>query len=114
MVLYARNSTTTNSKTNEMNITFTCAIHGQPHPKINWFFRGHPINDFRNILHFNQLNNASDKERVIASSLIFYNITKSNEGLVQCNGQNEVGEVSSIGFFKVFGKMFYLIFCFLF
>ena len=52
------------------------------------------------------MNYTSDEEKIASSSLVFYNITKANEGWVQCNGQNEVGNVSSVGFFKVFGKSF--------
>lgn len=111
MILYKQNST--KNTNNKVNITFTCAVHGQPLPKFNWFFRNQPIDDFRNILHYNQMNNTIDK-KVVSSSLVFFNITKANEGFVRCVGQNKVGEISSIGFFKVFGRsfiLFSLLFC---
>ena len=91
--------------TSAINITFSCDTYGQPHPSITWLFRGQPLEEFQSIFPFMTMQPGKNQQ---SSSLTFYNVSKANEGWIECFGKNTVGEISSKAFLKVFGKFEFL------
>lgn len=64
----------------EENVTFSCKAHGRPAPKVSWFINGKP---------FLADGSAEFKD----NTLTYYNLSKKDSKVIQCNASNANGHI---------------------
>ena len=98
-----KNSTKSEVRNQNENVTFLCQVVGEPAPDISWYFNGVMINISDNSSKYIIMSrslNITTTENI----LTVYNVTSSDVGTYTCNSSNFIESVTSSGILTVTGK----------